>query len=71
MRRRRGLEAAVPARNEPEVSSSEIIATVLPLPFGMPSSLSTRPADAVETIVDCYRNKCADSPAEPVKADAQ
>jgi uncharacterized protein (TIGR00730 family) len=29
------------------------------------------PAEAVETIVACYRNKCAESPAEPVKADAQ
>jgi uncharacterized protein (TIGR00730 family) len=29
------------------------------------------PAEAVETIVDCYRRKCAQPPAEPVKADAQ
>jgi uncharacterized protein (TIGR00730 family) len=29
------------------------------------------PAEAVETIVDCYRRKCADSPATPVSADAQ
>jgi uncharacterized protein (TIGR00730 family) len=29
------------------------------------------PAVAVETIVDCYERKCAQAPAEPVKADAQ
>jgi uncharacterized protein (TIGR00730 family) len=29
------------------------------------------PAVAVGTIVDCYRRKCAQPPAEPVKADAQ
>ena len=29
------------------------------------------PAVAVETIVDCYERKCAQSPAEPAKADAQ
>ena len=33
--------------------------------------ITNDPAEAVETVVDCYRNKCADSPAEPVKADAQ
>jgi uncharacterized protein (TIGR00730 family) len=29
------------------------------------------PDDAVETIVDCYRRRCAAMPAEPEKADAQ
>jgi len=29
------------------------------------------PAVAVETIVDCYRRKCAQAPAESVSADAQ
>jgi uncharacterized protein (TIGR00730 family) len=33
--------------------------------------ITNDPAEAVGTIVDCYRNKCADSPAEPAKADAQ
>jgi uncharacterized protein (TIGR00730 family) len=29
------------------------------------------PAEAVDVVVDCYRRKCAVSPAEPAKADAQ
>jgi uncharacterized protein (TIGR00730 family) len=29
------------------------------------------PAEAVETIVSCYRERCARTPAEPAKADAQ
>jgi hypothetical protein len=29
------------------------------------------PSEAVETIVDCYRRKCAQSPVEPASADAQ
>ena len=33
--------------------------------------ITNDPAEAVETVVDCYRNKCAESPAESVKADAQ
>ena len=33
--------------------------------------ITNDPAVAVETIVDCYERKCAQPPAEPVKADAQ
>ena len=33
--------------------------------------ITNDPAEAVGTIVDCYRTKCAESPAEPAKADAQ
>jgi uncharacterized protein (TIGR00730 family) len=33
--------------------------------------VANEPAIAVETIVDCYEHKCAQAPAEPVKADAQ
>ncbi len=29
------------------------------------------PEDAVRVVVSCYRDRCAESPAEPVKADAQ
>jgi uncharacterized protein (TIGR00730 family) len=29
------------------------------------------PAEAVDVVVDCYRRKCAVSPAQPAKADAQ
>ena len=34
-------------------------------------ALTDDPAEAVETIVDCYRRRCAEVPAEPEKADAQ
>jgi hypothetical protein len=27
--------------------------------------------EAVATVVDCYRERCTEVPAEPVKADAQ
>jgi uncharacterized protein (TIGR00730 family) len=33
--------------------------------------ITNDPAEAVGTIVDCYRNKCSESPAEPAKADAK
>jgi uncharacterized protein (TIGR00730 family) len=33
--------------------------------------LTDDPADAVETILDCYELRCAEVPAEPQKADAQ
>jgi uncharacterized protein (TIGR00730 family) len=33
--------------------------------------ITNDPAEAVETIVDCYRRKCAQAPAESVRADAQ
>jgi uncharacterized protein (TIGR00730 family) len=33
--------------------------------------LTEDPAEAVEIVVDCYRERCADQPAEPRKADAQ
>ena len=29
------------------------------------------PGDAVRAVVSCYRDRCAESPAEPAKADAQ
>ncbi len=34
-------------------------------------ALTDDPDEAVETIVDCYRRRCAGMPAEPEKADAQ
>jgi uncharacterized protein (TIGR00730 family) len=34
-------------------------------------ALTDDPDEAVETIVDCYRRRCAGIPAEPEKADAQ
>jgi uncharacterized protein (TIGR00730 family) len=33
--------------------------------------LTDDPAEAVEIVVDCYRERCADQPVEPRKADAQ
>jgi len=33
--------------------------------------LTDDPAEAVETIADCYEQRCAEVPAEPEKADAQ
>jgi uncharacterized protein (TIGR00730 family) len=33
--------------------------------------LTDDPDEAVETITDCYRRRCAEMPAEPQKADAQ
>jgi uncharacterized protein (TIGR00730 family) len=33
--------------------------------------LTDDPAEAVETITECYRRRCAEVPAEPEKADAQ
>jgi uncharacterized protein (TIGR00730 family) len=48
------------------------------LPEGMISEedldllmLTDDPAEAVETIVECYRRRCAEVPTEPEKADAQ
>ncbi len=29
------------------------------------------PEDAVARVIECYENRCAHTPAEPVKADAQ
>ncbi len=34
-------------------------------------ALTDDPGEAVETIADCYRRRCAAMPAEPEKADAQ
>jgi hypothetical protein len=33
--------------------------------------LTDDPAEAVEIVVQCYRERCAEVPAEPRKADAQ
>jgi hypothetical protein len=34
-------------------------------------TLTDDPAEAVATIVECYDRRCAATPAEPEKADAQ
>jgi uncharacterized protein (TIGR00730 family) len=33
--------------------------------------ITNDPAEAVAAIVDCYRNKCAETPIQPVRADVQ
>ena len=34
-------------------------------------SVTSDPAEAVRIVVDCYEQRCAESPAAPEKADAQ